>query len=106
MRGAVLDDGPGLAGGGPYPSTTVILSDLVVDRAAPDEWALSELARDVRPPDYATSFARQATQLSGLDWPVAVCARSRPPWLEAVAAEPGVLDTTLDEALRRYAARA
>ena len=106
VEGAVLDDGPGLAGGGPYPGTTVILSDLVVDRAAPDEWALSELARDVRPPDYATSFARQATQLSGLDWPVAVCARSRPPWLEAVAAEPGVLDTTLDEALRRYAARA
>ena len=42
-------------------------SDLVVDRAAPDPWALVELARDVRPPDYATSFARQATQLSGLD---------------------------------------
>lgn len=105
VEGAVLDDGPGLAGGGPVPGTTVILSGLAVDGSSPDEWALAELARDVRPPDYATSFARQATQLSLLEWPLAVCARFRPPWLEAVAAEPGVLDTTLAEALRRYAER-
>jgi hypothetical protein len=68
----------------------------------PDPWALVELARDLRPTDYATGFARQATQLSGLEWPIAVCARWRVPWLDAVAGEPGVLDTTLPEALAHY----
>ena len=60
------------------------------------------MSRDVRPPDYATSFARAAMQLSGLAWPLAVCARWRAPWLEAVAAEPGVLDMDLEEAIRYY----
>jgi hypothetical protein len=36
--------------------------------------------------------------------PLAVCATWRPPWLEAVADEPGVLDTTIDDALLRFAA--
>ena len=66
-RGAVLGDGPGLAGGGPGPGVDrhPVRPRRRPDR--PDPWALVELARDVRPPDYATSFARQATQLSGLD---------------------------------------
>ncbi len=54
------------------------------------------------PADYATAFARQALQLSGLSWPFAVCAKLRPPWLEAVAREPGVLDVSLDDALDYY----
>jgi hypothetical protein len=41
-------------------------------------------------------------QLSGVSWPFAVCARWRPPWLEAVASEPGVLDVGLDEAIAFY----
>ena len=57
----------------------------------------------VRPPDYATSFARQALQHSGVSWPFAVCAKLRPPWLEAVASEPGVLDVGLEEAGAFYA---
>jgi hypothetical protein len=72
------------------------------DGHRPDPWALAELSRDVRPPDYATTFARAALQLSGVAWPFAVCARWRPPWLEAVAAEPGVLDVGLDEAIAFY----
>jgi pimeloyl-ACP methyl ester carboxylesterase len=106
VRGAVLDDGPGLAGGGPFPGTSMILSGLDVDGLSPDTWALTELAHDVRPPDYATTFARQALQLSELDWPIVVSARSRPPWLEAVTAEPGVMDAPLSDALEVYAAQA
>jgi pimeloyl-ACP methyl ester carboxylesterase len=90
VRGAILDDGPGMAGGGPLPSTPYVLSEPLEVTGTPDPYALLELALDVRPPDYATTYARQATTLSGLDTALAVCAVVRPPWLEAVAAEPGV----------------
>ena len=103
VRGAVLGDGPGLAGGGPVPSSAVIEAAATSDGSNPDPWALAELSRDVRPPDYATGFARQATQLSGLESPIAVCARSRSPWLDAVASETGVLDVGLAEAVTYYA---
>jgi len=101
VRGAILGDGPGLAGGGVGPTSGSVL---VAERrdGAPDPWALGELTHDVRPPDYATSFARLALQFSGVSWPFAVCARWRPPWLEAVASEPGVLDVSLDEAITFY----
>ena len=68
----------------------------------PDPWALIELARDVRPADYATSFARQATQLSGLSWPVAVCARWRPAVARRGRRRARVLDSTLADALAHY----
>jgi pimeloyl-ACP methyl ester carboxylesterase len=102
--GAILDDGPGLAGGGPSPSTPVLAR---VDPAAPrppDPFVLIELSSDVRPPDYATTFVRQAVHYSGLDSCVAVAARVRPPWLEAVAAEFGVVTEGVDAALSRFAA--
>jgi pimeloyl-ACP methyl ester carboxylesterase len=102
VQGAVLCDGPGLFGGGVGPTSATVLTVDDEDGHTPDPWALAELSRDVRPPDYATSFARAALQLSGLAWPFAVCARWRPPWLEAVAAEPGVLDVSLDEAVVFY----
>ena len=47
----------------------------------PDPVALVELAQDIRPPDYARTFAWQASALSGLDVAVAVAAVNRPPWL-------------------------
>lgn len=106
VRGAVLADGPGLAGGGPEPSSPTVLS---VDAGAPvppDPWALVELSRDTRPPDYATSFAHQATHLSGLDTPISVVALARPGWLAAVVGAPGVQETDLDTALATYAAPA
>jgi pimeloyl-ACP methyl ester carboxylesterase len=105
VQGAVLCDGPGLSGGGAGPPSGSILA-VDASTASPDPWALAELAGDVRPPDYATSFARQALQFSGVSWPFAVCARWRPPWLEAVVREPGVLDVGLDEAVAFYAALA
>jgi pimeloyl-ACP methyl ester carboxylesterase len=91
VRGAVLDDGPGLAGGGSAPGTQYVLEAPPASAGPPDPYALVELSRDVRPPDYAATYARQAATLSGLDTALAVCAVVRPPWLEAVAAEPGVL---------------
>jgi pimeloyl-ACP methyl ester carboxylesterase len=105
VRGAILCDGPGLAGGGPRPTTPSIPWPAERgDGHPPDPFALVDLARDVRPPDYASSFARQASQLSGLERPLSVCSIERPDWLAAVLEEPGVADTTLAEALAHYAA--
>jgi pimeloyl-ACP methyl ester carboxylesterase len=104
VRGAVLCDGPGLAGGGPRPVTPAVLHPVGAIGTAPDPYALLELARDVRPPDYATSFVRQTCQLSELERPISVCALERPDWLAAVVEEPGVATTSLAEALAHYAA--
>lgn len=109
--GAVLCDGPGLAGGGPAPQSPSVVAPTAAARAAadadpalPDPFALLELARDVRPGDYATTYARQALQFSALDAPLAIAAVVRPPWLAAVAAEPGVVAEPVAIALERYAA--
>ena len=58
----------------------------------------------MRPPDYAATFARQASTRSGLDTAIAVVGVNRPPWLEGVVAEPGVIECTLDEALALFSA--
>lgn len=103
VRGAILADGPGLAGGGPGPSSPRIVAVHGDGSTTPDPWALAELALDVRPPDYATSFARQATHLSGQDSPVAVAAVVRPPWIEAILSEPGVVELPVEAAVAAYA---
>ena len=103
VRGAILDDGPGLAGGGVEPGTPYVLGAALPGGKAPDPYALAELSQDVRPADYAAVFARQATTLSGLDCALAVCAQVRPPWLAAVAAEPGVADVSRDRAAALFA---
>ena len=104
VRGAVLGDGPGIDGGGtdgPTPQAYFRLGEAAV---SPDPYALFELSRDLRPPDYATLFVRLAVAASGLDDPITVASTYRPGWLAAVAAEPGVADTTLPAALDTYAA--
>ena len=53
--------------------------------------------------DYATSFARLATQASALEHPITVASVNRPDWLEAVEREPGVLSSSLADALEYYA---
>ena len=103
VRGAILRDGLGLAGGGPTPGTPSVAFPNPGPGGTPDPFALAELSRDVRPPDYATAFLRQANELSGLERPVSVCCAERPDWLVAVAAEPGALETSVEEALRHYA---
>jgi hypothetical protein len=70
----------------------------------PDPFALVELAEDLRPSEYAASFAMLAGRSSGLDQPVSVAARARPDWLRRVLAEPGVAEATIEEALAMYAA--
>ena len=102
VRGAILADGPGLIGGGALPgspATVAIDADAI---APPDPFALVELARDMRPPDYAGTFARLAIQGSTLEHPIAVSAVNRPEWLEAVILEPGVVVLPLAEALALY----
>lgn len=103
VRGTVLCDGLGLAGGGREPGSSSVVFPNPAGVAPPDPFALAELARDVRPPDYATAFVRQATQLSGLDQPITVVCADRPEWLEAVILEPGVAEAPADEALAGYA---
>jgi pimeloyl-ACP methyl ester carboxylesterase len=104
VRGSIIGDGPGLAGGGPEPGSNYIVpASLALPGAVPDAMVLAELSRDVRPADYATSFVRQAMHLSGIDNPIAVCAIARPTWLAAVATDPDVVIGPLEEALLRYA---
>ena len=103
VRGAVLCDGPGIDGAGAEGPTPQAYFRLGEDAASPDPYALFELSRDLRPPDYATLFVRLAVAGSGLDEPIAVTTVYRPGWLAAVAAEPGVADTTLPAALAMYA---
>lgn len=106
VHGAVLSDGPGLNGGATQPtSVSVMPPGFVPDEAqvTPDPWALADLALELRPPDYATAFARLAVAASHLEEPLTVCAKSRAPWLDAVRGEPGVASSTdLAEAVERY----
>lgn len=103
VRGAILDDGPGLAGGGPDPPSPFVLTEPLARPGTPDPYALLELSHDVRPPDYAATYARQAATLSGLDTAIVVCAETRPPWLAAVASEPGVRVLSRRRAVRVFA---
>jgi glycosyltransferase involved in cell wall biosynthesis len=103
VRGAILRDGPGLAGGSSRPGTPIVPRPDPGAAGPPDPFALIELAIDVRPPDYASSFAHQATHLSELERPVLVCTVERPDWLRAVLEEPGVEAWGLDAALAQFA---
>lgn len=103
VHGAILRDGLGLAGGGREPGSSSIVFANPAATGPPDPFALAELARDVRPPDYATAFVRQAHQLSALESPIAVACADRPEWLEAVVEEHGVLETSAEEALNAFA---
>jgi pimeloyl-ACP methyl ester carboxylesterase len=105
VRGAILRDGPGLAGGSARPGTPIVPMPDPNAVTPPDPFALVELAVDVRPPDYSTSFARQASHLSGLERPIRVCTIERPDWLRAVVDEQGVEVCELEDALASYAAR-
>ncbi|MEA3184254.1 MAG: hypothetical protein QOJ74_731 [Ilumatobacteraceae bacterium] len=98
VRGAVLCDGPGLAGGAIEPTSQSFVT-LAPRQHPPDPYALFELSYDLRPPDYATLFVRMALESSGLDEPIAVAAVVRPPWLAAVAGELGVMTASVHDAL-------
>ena len=100
VRGALLCDGAGLAGGGPTPSDpTLVLPPGPARAHAPDPLALLELARQVRPPEYAASFLAQAVAHSRLAQPLWICASERPPWLAGLAREPGAAVASVPRAL-------
>jgi pimeloyl-ACP methyl ester carboxylesterase len=104
VRGAVLCDGPGLNGGGSNPSSPVVVQPRHDDvpKGAPDPFALAELARDVRPPDYVANFLRQVLSLSPIDTPITVCAIARPEWLDEIVDQPGVQEASLADAMTLY----
>ncbi len=102
VHGVVITDGPGLAGGAVGPTSQSFVA-LTPRAQPPDAYALVEMSRDLRPPDYATLFVRLALDGSGLDEPVAVAAIVRPPWLAAVAGEVGVGVSSIPDALAAYA---
>ena len=106
VRGAVLCDGPGLVGGGIGPTVGRADDRRPRRRARPARPVGPARAGSRRPAARLRRRASPARPRSSpaSAWPVAVCARWRPPWLEAVAGEPGVLDVTVDEALAFFAA--
>ncbi len=105
VLGAILCDGPGMTGGPTGPSSASLVDTPRGHIGPPDPWALVELSRDVRPGDYAASFARHAVESSAVNEPITVCARWHPEWLKATLDQHGVVDTSLDRALANYARR-
>jgi pimeloyl-ACP methyl ester carboxylesterase len=103
VRGAILCDGPGISGGGPMPGTPTVARIDPDAVTPPDPYALAELSKDIRPPDYAVDFVRIAVAGTGMSNPFAICAKARPEWLKAVAEELGIVQTTVEEALRTFA---
>lgn len=102
VHGVVMTDGPGLAGGGVHPGSHALVrpADTL---GPPDPYALLELARDVRPADYARSFAGYAVEGSSLDTPLWVASVVRPAWLEAIVGEPGVGEGSVARGLETFA---
>ncbi len=101
VQGTILLDGRGLAGGGTVPRA-IDVRGAPDQRTALDPFALIELAEDLRPPDYAASFAKIAREASGLDTPISVCTGAEAAWIEAVLEDPGAKRCELNEALSRY----
>ena len=102
VHGAILVDGPGLAGGPTGPSSQAVFS-LQTDGSTPDPYALVELGRDLRPGDYAVSFVGLANAGARVANPITVASNFRPKWLAAVADSPGVAEASIADALTSYA---
>lgn len=106
VRGVVLADGTGLAGGGPSPHTAAVTSPApgAVLGTTPDPFAMMDLSRDVRPGDYASTYAQLAQETSEIENPIALTGVVRPPWMVAISELPGVVTEPLEGALTRFAA--
>ncbi len=104
VHGAILCDGPGLAGGGASPPSPHVVHADPHASGPPDPFALAELAQDLRPADYAVAYVRQAEQFAPIDQPIAVCARNRPGWLVAAIEAADTAVVPLEHALARFAA--
>ena len=106
VRGLVIADGVGLAGGGVRPGAqTIDAPNFLADvPSGPDPFVFLELTSDVRPADYAVNFLQACVAGSELEQPITVAAAFRPPWLQAVCEQPGVAVASIAEALATYAA--
>ncbi len=102
VHGAIICDGPGLSGGGPAPGTPALSRIDPNAPSPPDPFAMAELSKDIRPPDYAVDFVRIILAHTTLTQPIAVCARARPEWLTAVLDELGASPMSLRDALRLF----
>ncbi|MEZ5321301.1 MAG: alpha/beta fold hydrolase [Microthrixaceae bacterium] len=103
VYGAVLCDGPGLSGGGVQPGGTFVTVPRFGHGTTPDPFAMVELNRDIRPPDYAAQFVRLGFERSPVPDPLLVAAIVRPEWLATVVAQPGVRTMHRDRALAELA---
>lgn len=99
VRGAILADGSGLQGAGNGPGSPMVATVDGDAVAPPDPFAIAELSRDIRPADYASTFARLAIQAGAVEHPILVTGANRPDWLEAVISEPGVVEVALADAI-------
>ncbi len=101
--GAILTDGPGLVGGGVHPGSPMVAYPAPNAPSVPDPFAMLELARDVRPPDYAQTYMGFVVDRSELEYPITVSAVVRPEWLAAVAEDPAARTASVADALAYYA---
>jgi pimeloyl-ACP methyl ester carboxylesterase len=105
VRGAIIDDGLGLLGGGAAPGSIHLdvpnrLTELDLN---PDPYALLEMSSDIRPADYAVSFAFAAGQGATNRLSIAVVTKLRPPWLAGIVEQFGVEAMPLTDALAVFA---
>lgn len=105
VMGAVIADGPGIAGGGIQPGSPSVAFPPPWSQGPPDPFALIELTRDMRPPDYAQNLLHLASENSKLDTVVYVTAVARPEWVEGIVNQPAVRTATIPEALGELGGR-
>lgn len=80
VRGTVLRDGPGLAGGGDGTQSPWLPTVGEPALQTPDAQALADLATDVRQPAAAARWAQLVREASPLQTPVHFCLLERPVW--------------------------
>lgn len=105
VMGVVIADGPGIAGGGIQPGSPSVAFPAPWSQGPPDPFALIDLTRDMRPPDYAQNLLHLALENSALDVVVHVTAVARPEWVEGIVNQPGVRTAGLAEALGEFEGR-
>lgn len=105
VHGAILLDGPGLAGGGTHAKSPYIPVVDTSQLTPPDPFALADLSTDARPPSYAANFAMLANMRSALSHPISVCTCEQPEWLATVMSTLALEKATLQDALQRYMAQ-
>ncbi len=105
VRGAIIDDGIGILGGGGSPGSIHldVPNRLVDGPGAPDPYVLLEMSSDIRPADYAATYAFAAAQATSNRIAIAVVTRARPSWLVGILDQFGVELLSLTDALAVFA---